>query len=200
MGRKLVAPQRREQIVRALFDCLAESGHETVTVKDIARKANLHYGVIHYYFKSKDEIVSALADSIISKYESRLLRRIEHMQSASEKLQAALDFLVNEFIFNRRLNRVFYNLVQMAFERKGVRAALRKQLRVYRTRIAEAIEDGIRDGDFARRDSAKAAALMVALIEGMALQWVIEPKSLNLGEVRGLIGETIGKHLSGSPK
>ncbi|RJP70324.1 MAG: TetR family transcriptional regulator [Candidatus Abyssobacteria bacterium SURF_17] len=200
MGRKIVAPQRREQIVEALFDCLADNGHETVTVKDIARRANLHYGVIHYYFKSKDEIVSAMADSIISKYERSLLERIKRARLASDKLQAALDFLVDEFIFNRRLNRVFYNLVQMAFERKGVRTALRKQLRVYRARISETIEDGIRDGDFAHRDSSEAAALMVALVEGMALQWVIEPRSLKRAEVLRLIGETIGKHLSDSPK
>jgi hypothetical protein len=41
---------------------------------------------------------------------------------------------------------------------------------------------------------------MVALVEGMALQWVIEPRSLKRAEVLRLIGETIGKHLSDSPK
>jgi AcrR family transcriptional regulator len=197
MPRKSVAPERRDQIVQALFECLAEKGHERVTVKDIARQANLHYGVIHYYFKSKDDIVTAMADSLISNYGHLLVERLATARSVSEKLQLAIDFLVDEFIFNRRLNRVFYNLVQMAFERTPVRVALRKQLREYRRFIAKEIEDGIRSGELAPHDPQEFAALMVALIEGMALQWMIEPKTLSRKNVRSLIQGIVDTQLNG---
>jgi AcrR family transcriptional regulator len=198
MPRKTIAPQRRDQIVEALFECLANKGHERVTVKDIAEQADLHYGVIHYYFKSKDDIVSAMADSIISKYGNLLLERIRPIDSTREKLQVALDFLVDEFIFNRRLNRVFYNLVQMAFERKAVRYAIRKQLREYRGFIATEVEEGIVRGEITARDSQEIASMMVALVEGMALQWMIEPKALNRVAVRKQISEMLEKHLNES--
>jgi AcrR family transcriptional regulator len=193
MSRKSVAPQRRRQIVEALFKCLAEKGHQNITVKDIAKRADLHYGVIHYYFKSKDEIVSALADSLVSKYEGLMLERVQAIDSASGKLQAALDFLVDEFIFNKRLNRVFYNLVQMAFEQKTVRKALRKQLRVYRARIAEVVAEGIETGEFVSHDPVESATLMVAVIEGMALQWMIEPRALDRATGRRLVEEAIDR-------
>lgn len=198
MPRKILAPQRREQIIEALFDCLADKGHESITVKDIASRANVHYGVIHYYFKSKDEIVSAMVDSIIAKYERLLVERIQPIPSATEKLRVAIDFLVDEFIFNRRLNRVFYNLVQMAYERKPIHVALQKQLRAYRGHIAEVVSEGIEGGEFARQDAAQMASLMVALVEGMALQWVINPRALNQADVRVMIEDTIGKHLINS--
>ncbi len=200
MPRKSVAPQRRDQIVEALFECLAEKGHERVTVKDIATQANLHYGVIHYYFKSKDDIVTAMADSIISKYAGLLVERIATAQSVSEKLQKSIDFLVDEFIFNRRLNRVFYNLVQMAFERAAVRTALRRQLREYRRFIAEEMEEGIRSGELAPHDPQEFASFLVALIEGMALQWMIEPRALNRATVRTLIHDMVNRHLNDSGK
>jgi AcrR family transcriptional regulator len=195
MPRKILAPQRRRQIVSALFECLADCGHETVTIKDIARRANLHYGVIHYYFKSKDEIVSEMADFIISKYEHLLLEQVQSAQSATEKIQAAIGFLVDEFIFNRRLNRVFYNLVQMAFECEPVREALRRQLRVYREHIGEVVREGIANGEFPAHESERTAALVVAVIEGMALQWVIDPKKLERSEVSAIIRETIERRL-----
>jgi len=195
MARKVLAPQRREQIVEALFHCLSEKGHEKVTVKDIAEQAGLHYGVIHYYFQSKDEIVSVLADSIVSRYKHLLLDRVRNVQSASEKIWTSLDFLIDEFIFNRRLNRVFYNFVQMAFENKTVRTALRKQLRAYRGHIADVIEEGIENGEFKRGKKAEIASVMVALIEGMALQWMIEPKALDRDIARKLISDTLGRHL-----
>jgi AcrR family transcriptional regulator len=196
MSRKSVAPQRRDQIVQALFECLAEKGHESVTVKDIARQANLHYGVIHYYFKSKDDIVTAMADSIIAKYNRLLVERLQSARSITEKLQASIDFLIDEFIFNRRLNRVFYNLVQMAFERKTVRAALRRQLREYRSFIAREMEDGISNGEFAPHEPGEFASLMVAVVEGMALQWMIEPRTLDRATVRMLIQDVVNKHVN----
>jgi AcrR family transcriptional regulator len=198
MPRKSIAPQRRGQIIEALFQCLAEKGHESVTVKDIAKKAGLHYGVIHYYFKSKDDIVSALADSIVLKYDRRLSEHTRAIQSSSKKIEAALDFLVDEFIFNRRLNRVFYNFVQMAFENKTVRSALRRQLRTYRRSVAEVIEEGLRSGEIEVSDTEQSASLIVSLIEGMALQWAIEPRALKRDEVRRSIGEMIDGHLGGA--
>ncbi len=197
MPRKILAPQRREQIVDALFECLAQKGHEKVTVKHIARRADLHYGVIHYYFKSKDDIVTALADSIISRYESLLLARLRAAPSASERIKAGIDFLVDEFIFNHSLNRVFYNLVQMAFERETVRSAFQKLLRVYRDHIAEMVHAGVEDGEFSRDDAFEAASLIVALVEGMALQWMVEPKCFERERVRKLIEATIRGHLNG---
>ncbi|RJP26340.1 MAG: TetR family transcriptional regulator [Candidatus Abyssobacteria bacterium SURF_5] len=197
MSRKIVAPQRRKQIADALFLCLAESGHETVTIKDIARRANLHYGVIHYYFKSKDEIVSEMADSIIAKYGNLLLERTRSAHSATEKINIAVDFLVEEFIFNRRLNRVFYNLVQMAFERETIRDALRRQLRAYRRHIAAVIAEGTTNGEFPARRSGPIASSLVALVEGMALQWVIDSRALERKEVHSLIREMVDHYLFG---
>ncbi len=198
MPRKSVAPERRQQIIEALFQCLSEKGHERVTVKDIAKKAGLHYGVIHYYFKSKDDIVSALADSLVSKYDRLLSEHTRSILSSSEKIEAALDFLVDEFIFNRRLNRVFYNFVQMAFENKTVRSALRRQLRAYRRAVAEVIEDGVGTGELDVRDPLQSANVIVALIEGTALQWAIEPRALKRDEVRESIGKAIAGHLGGA--
>lgn len=198
MPRKSIAPQRREQIIEALFQCLAEKGHERVTVKDIAQEAGLHYGVIHYYFKSKDDIVSALADSLVAKYDRLLSEHTRPIRSSTEKIEAALDFLVDEFIFNRRLNRVFYNFVQMAYENKTVRNALRRQLRAYRRAVVEVIEDGVKAGELDVRDPLQSASVIVALIEGTALQWAIEPRVLKRDEVRKSIGETIAGHLGGA--
>lgn len=195
MARKVVAPQRREQIVEALFNCLADNGYEKVTVKDIAKRANLHYGVIHYYFKSKDDIVTAVSDYIITRSDKLLQERVHPNLSARDKLSVAIDYLVDESIFNRPMNRVFYNLVQMAFEQKSVSAALRRLLRVYRNKLAEVIEEGVENGEFAPCDPNEIASLMLASVEGMALQWVIEPRAVKRNSVKGLIQKTMEAHL-----
>jgi len=75
MGRKSQAPQRREETVWALYDCLAERGQEKISIKEIAARAGLAPGVIHYYFKSKDDITSSLVKAIIEIYANGLHRK-----------------------------------------------------------------------------------------------------------------------------
>ncbi len=192
MGRRKMAPQRRAEIVDALFDCLAEEGHEKVTVKAIAAKAGLPHGVIHYYFPSKDAVVSALTESLAARYEAAFLERLEEAEGAAAKLEAAVEFLTDEFIFNHRLNRVFYNLVQMGFERPEISTALKRLMAAYRANLARLLASS-GGGEGARH----VAAAMVALVEGLALQWMIEPGVFDRAEVRRLIGRAAREYLVG---
>ena len=137
MGRKSNAPQRREQIVWALYDCLVEKGHEKVTIKEIAAGAKLPPGVIHYYFKSKDDIVSSLAEGIVDKYSRLLDKRLAEAVTAELRIEFAIDFIVDTMIFNYPLNRVFYNLIQMTFERKALGKVVKKMFKDYRQRLAD---------------------------------------------------------------
>jgi AcrR family transcriptional regulator len=182
MGRKSRADERREQIVWALFDCLAENGHETVTIKAIAEQAGLPHGVIHYYFKSKDDIIISLISSMVGKYEMLLdsLREITFPESLG--IDQILDFCSNVLIFDNRLNRVFYNLIQLSFERKNLNEALFSMLEVYRRRIAETVFGGL-DENEARKMSIAA----LALIEGLALQWMNNPDSLDSETARNIL-------------
>ena len=68
MPRISVKEQRRLQILEALNDCLLTTSFSQTSIKDIARKANVNHGVLHYYFKSKDDILLNYIDFIIEKY------------------------------------------------------------------------------------------------------------------------------------
>lgn len=192
MGRQSKAVQKREQIVWALYDCLAEKGAESVTVKDIAAGAGLPHGVIHYYFKSKDDIISALAQALQAKYISRLNDRLASLKPDKDRIEAALDFYVEELIFDRGLNRVFYNLVQMAFQREELSRSIQKMLQTYRESLAAIFEQ---EGMEAERSRILGTALM-ALGEGLALQWMVEPEAFEMDRVRLLVGQAVADHVS----
>lgn len=195
MGRRVAPELRRSQIIKALYQCLAKAGHETVTVKDIAAKAGMTHGIIHYYFKTKDDIVSGLAESLAEEYADRLTEYLKPLDSQEVVIEALLDFVVDELVFNRELNRVFYNLVQMAFQRKVLAKAMQRMLRRYRGRAIELFEE-LGAGD----DSRALGYGLVAVIEGLALQWMIEPRYLDRERVRALMGRMIGDLIESSLK
>src|SRR5215468_1196514 len=54
-----VSNETRERIVEAAERVLARDGYAATSVKDIAAEAGVAPGLVHYYFKTKDELVVA---------------------------------------------------------------------------------------------------------------------------------------------
>lgn len=180
MGRKSNAEAKRNEIVQALYACLSEKGHEKVTTKEIALQAGMAPGVIHYYFKSKDEIVACLMDHLAEKYQALFEEKIQELAHSNDLLKAFSDFLCDEFIFDQGLNRVFYNLVQMGFESPVVAKPLRLLMETYRA------QGNLHFRQF-HSPINNAGYLVVALIEGLALQWMIEPDDSRKEGIRDLV-------------
>jgi TetR/AcrR family transcriptional regulator, regulator of biofilm formation and stress response len=191
MGRKSNAGKRQDEIIWALYDCLAESGHEKVTVKEIARKANLAPGVIHYYFCSKDEIVASLANAIVDKYSSLMVEKIEAANSVEEKIAFAIDYIVDTLVFNPPLNRVFYNLLQMAYEREELSNVVREMFRNYRRLLVKIFEEAN-----AGRESRMLGGALVAITEGFSVQLMIDPEAFRPDEIRLLLTHAINDRLA----
>ena len=190
MGRKSNTIQRQDQIIWALYDCLAEKGHEKVTIKEIAARAELAPGVIHYYFKSKDEIVANLAKAIVEKYSGMLVSRIAEASSVEQKIEFAIDYIVDVLVFNRPLNRVFYNLLQLAYEREELTEVVSGMFRNYRLLLANIFEEaGV------GRESRILGGALVAVTEGFSVQLMVDPGAFKRNEVRRLISHAVNDRL-----
>ncbi|MGC4939501.1 TetR/AcrR family transcriptional regulator [Kribbella sp. DT2] len=57
---------RREQIVEAALHCVAAHGFHKTTMADVIRESGLSAGAVYGYFKSKNEIIAAIADQALS--------------------------------------------------------------------------------------------------------------------------------------
>ena len=185
MGRKSIAHKRREQILWALYDCLSEKGHEKVTINTIAAQAKLSPGIIHYYFKSKDEIVSVLAEAIIEKYGDMFDLRLSEAGLNEQPIDILIDFLV-DIILDHPLNHVFYNMVQMSFEREQLQTVMQTMLESYRNKLSEVI---IKSG--ANRDSPLLGAALLAVTEGTTLQVLMDPRAFKRDDVRQIISAAV---------
>lgn len=186
MGRKSNANERRKQILKALYECLSEKGHERVTIKKIAQKAALPHGVIHYYFTDKDEIIAELVTTLQASYYNQWEKLLSTISDNTLKISAAIDFLAESMVLDPGLNRVLYNLVQMGFERKPVRDALKQAYRIYRQQLADLFFSRIP----ADEQQVSATALL-AMIEGLALQWMIEEDVIKPEQVKALLKKII---------
>lgn len=63
---------RRQQILDAARTCFTRTGFHATTMHDVIREADLSVGAVYRYFKSKDELVSELAEQIVDAITARV--------------------------------------------------------------------------------------------------------------------------------
>jgi len=87
---------RRAQIVAAARTCVVEQGFHKTTMADVIRESGLSAGAVYGYFKSKEEIVAAIAEEALGTVDE-LFEKIlttERPLTPLAAMQAALEHAV----------------------------------------------------------------------------------------------------------
>jgi TetR/AcrR family transcriptional regulator, transcriptional repressor of bet genes len=93
MARPSNTEERRAQIMRALVKIMARRGYHGASVADIARAAGLTPGLVHYHFKSKQEILLAALRDLVAQHDASLEARLARAGSDPvEGVAAFIDF------------------------------------------------------------------------------------------------------------
>lgn len=72
MVRSVKTPEvRRAEILQAASELFQEIGYESTSVDSIVRSAGIAKGTFYYYFKSKDEVLAALAQQLCAEMVAR---------------------------------------------------------------------------------------------------------------------------------
>ncbi len=90
MARPSNTDQRRTQIVSALREVMAERGYERASISEVAQRAGLTSGLVHYHFKDKQEILLALIDVLWRDAQGR----IEQRSRGRDGLEPVIDALL----------------------------------------------------------------------------------------------------------
>ncbi len=159
------------KILRATMECIVGLGIDRTTTHAIARKAHLKQGIIHYYFKSKDELLMRLLRVIFAESELIMTQIASSDASAREKVELILE-AGRRFVVER--HDVF--IVYVAFWAHAMARGGRwkEAYKVLLDRLIGAIrvviQSGERSGDFQKGTAGPAAALIVACVQGLGLQ------------------------------
>ena len=173
MPRKNIQEKRRRQILEALHKRLLIKPFDTTSIKEIADEAGLNHGMLHYYFKSKEEILLAYIDYSIDIYRTLfvdwLKMNSEKFADKEEFLLATLNFMTEKITLNRDLSRIFIEIWEIGNYNKKVKDKLREAYREWISTVAVFIMDQIGGPQMARSLS----IAIVAISEGLSLLSVI---------------------------
>lgn len=169
MSRASNTDSRRAQIVEALVDVMAKQGYDGASIADIAKRAGLAPGLVHYHFKNKLEIlveaVRALAAAHVRALDAALAAA--DPDDAAARLVAFIDVHLGLGAHADPDALACWVLVSAeALRERRVRTEVEAALADLTRRVVEIIERGHANGQFKCSDAKAAAAALVATIQG----------------------------------
>jgi len=192
---------KRRMILDAAVVVFADRGFHACRVSDIADEANVAYGLVYHYFRSKDEVL----DTLFLDRWNILLHVISEIDAeqipARDKLYAIASFIIESYRHDPDLMKVIIVEVTRAANSFG-RTHLEKIREAYAL-IADIVEKAQADGTF-KRDVTPAFAAMAfyGAIEQVLTGWIFEmlpSGEVELDEAKALIVETICAGLDAAP-
>jgi TetR/AcrR family transcriptional repressor of bet genes len=196
MGRKSKADQRRIQIIEAFYHCVAEAGMAGSSVRKIAGRAGVQPSVLHHYFSGREEIMEEavvyFTDRIFEDFHRQMA------ESGGNDLEDGMAFIFSKGMINDDYTGFFLECCVAARQNPRVRAILAQLFSRFRAAI-EGHLAGLPGFSALPEDRKRLiSSAVVALHEGMELQWFADPGAVRLDRAPALSREIIS-HLVRSP-
>ncbi|RPI96241.1 MAG: TetR family transcriptional regulator [Spirochaetales bacterium] len=178
---------RRTQLTAAAYRVVSRKGYYNFTIKDIAREAGLSTGLVHYYFKDKQELLFTLLKEMNNNLRVFLNRALAKSDDPREKLSIFLDQAFNLVEREKDYFHVLIDFWTQINHNERIRRANVKLFESFRIEVGAIITEGMREGIFRKVDVAYIAMVIVSIIQGAIIQYVLDRAAFNYKEYTGRI-------------
>jgi len=196
MPRVVDRDEKRRMIMQGAMQAFARKGVMKTKASDIATAAGVGKGTIYEYFRSKEEIFTAVFQFFFENLNITIDAALARTEDPLQKLRIIIGQSIDGFLQD---DGKFAELI-MEFWAEGVREKdpmmfgtidLKKMYADYRGLIAGVIDEGIRKGAFKPMDPNMTASLVMAVLDGIGLQWIMDHDLFEINRLSDQIIETL---------
>lgn len=190
---------RRELIVDSALRLILKNGYDRTTLDHVAAQAGVSKGLISYYFPNKDALFLAVLDKIHQRLRQDLESCYRADLPARERLRLNLKNLFGSEKRARQYYVVLLDFLARVPREKSIQAGAEAIYQTVLTYVEWTVVDGIRSGEFREVDSKQEAAMIVALMEGLVLQWLFNRQGVTLEQAYELCDAFVEQQLVRGP-
>ncbi len=175
MSKMDAVTERKNQIVQATVECITKHGYHNFSMQDVARKAGVSKGIIHYYFLNKDDLMMSVLDKVASDIELILQEEMQTEQDPLRKLEIFIEVSMDVVRNTREYYQVNMDFWTQINQKEAVRVVIANHYKKFRKTCEKILQEGIELGVFQKIDAHEYASFILALIDGISLQWLFDP-------------------------
>lgn len=188
---KQIANMRKRQITRAAYEVIAQKGYYNFTMMDIAKQAGVSSGLIHHYFKDKENMLVTLLREMQQNVRESFERKIEFVTDPRRKLEILVDWSFEVVESEREYLHVIFDFMTQIKFNERMRRILRKLYHGYRESCYTILKEGQEKGIFIDMDADFFATFCVGAVLGVREQYVIDDTAFNYLEYAEKVKNTV---------
>jgi AcrR family transcriptional regulator len=169
-----LSPQA-ERLVAAARRLLARGGYEALTVEAVAAEAGAYRDSVRYYFGSKAAFIAAVVESLAHEQSMTVAEETKKLPPGHTRVHTLVSS-DRQLLDDREGFRDFFALFPHIVVDDELRGMVAELYDWYRDLYADAMAAG--GGD--RAELREIASLMVAMIDGLAVQKLLDPEHTDL--------------------
>jgi AcrR family transcriptional regulator len=169
---------QRRTILEAAIRCFAKEGFHRATMRDVVRESGMSAGALYVYFKSKDDLIEAIAEDRHAR-ERQWITGSLHKDDLAKSMQALLAVFGKALMDRneREERRLSVQLWAEALSNNKVRESVQAGVDVPRDLLTGLLKAAQKRGEFSRSLDCRAAAqVLIALFQGLVLQLAWDPE------------------------
>lgn len=170
-----VSEERRNQIIESAIKVFAREGFANTRMEDVASESGLSKGLLYWYFKSKEDIIIAIADLLFSAEFRKMQNLSIEGQTSRDCLWNFLDIFIKDLQMILKLSPVIYEFYALAFRNSTVRRVMHEYLQRFIMIMEPMISQGMERGEFMPGNTRQITIAIGACFEGTLLLWSYAP-------------------------
>jgi AcrR family transcriptional regulator len=181
--------RRRQQILDSVIALLAQRGGDRTSLRTVGQAIGVSHTALRHYFSSRDEL-------LVEAYRAHESRGAVDPFPAGE---SAVGLIIGAAERNRSipgLVELYATLNTDALQEQHAvtREFIRERFGSLRSVLAARVESGQRAGTIAADiDPVDAAALVIAASDGLQVQWLLEPDTVDVGRALSLLERLLAR-------
>jgi AcrR family transcriptional regulator len=182
--RPSVEAERKAQILSATCAVIAESGIHDLRLTDVAKRAGVSSGIIHYYFASKQALLHAAFEH---NFRHSLERRAAVLASDGDPLELLVQLVESYAPLDAESVaawRVWAELWVHGLREPELRELNESIYGDWRRTVLGLVRDAQDQGQIAAGDPVLVANTVVAMIDGLAIQVLLGSQNMTVERMR----------------
>ena len=171
MGRNSISHVRKPEILEHVYAVLKVEGILNTSLAKIANHMGVNSSLLIHYFKTKDNMMAELVDSLAERYANYFegnRKALMDVQDPTIRLDTLLDLLFDPDWESVVDASVFWGCFYLGYRNEKIKERFKKMYEGFMKAIAKEIRERRKRENLDIVDSGKAAIAIIALIDGYA--------------------------------
>jgi len=200
------ADSRREQMLRAALEVIADRGYADTRIADVAERIGISPALVIYYFKTKDQLLTESIKYLDNRWYGEGQRRMSELPTAAARIEeiVAMSCLPEADAEPHSSWTLWLDFWTLAARNPEVAVLRQKDDERWRAMVGSVVRDGQQAGEFRTVDPDNFAILLCSLMDGLAIQIALSDPVVGPGRAFELcmrfIAEQLGFEWKGSQR